>query len=80
MSRNAEALEDLNKSIALDQDYLKVAENVYTIFYSFQAYLRRAAVHQALENFQEAVYDLEHAKQMDPTNKGCVFTFSSLRL
>lgn len=54
MDKNTEALEDLNKAIELKEDYAK-------------ALVKRSEIHLKLEQYQEAVYDLETAKKFDPT-------------
>ena len=48
------ALEDCNRSLALNPDYTK-------------AYLRRANVHMQLEDYEEAVHDYNRVRDMDPS-------------
>jgi DnaJ family protein C protein 7 len=55
LSKYEEALEDCNKAIDLDPQYLK-------------AYTRRAACYTMLSKHAEAVRDYEKAQQMDPNN------------
>ena len=50
------AQKDASIAIDLNPDYVK-------------AYIRRAAAYEKLENFQEAVYDLNKAKELDPENR-----------
>ena len=40
-----------------------------------KAYLRRASLYSTVEKYQEAVYDYEKAKQLDPENRGWLFLF-----
>jgi len=56
LQKNKEALSDLNQAIELDPEYLK-------------AYLRRVSLHKILENWEEAVRDLEKICQMEPENR-----------
>lgn len=57
LSQNREALEDLNRAIELNEDYVK-------------AYLKRGELNLSLENFEEAVRDFERVKQLDPSTHG----------
>ena len=56
LKRAADALKDLDIALEIDKTYVK-------------ALLRRATAHTMLDNFQEAVYDLEKARQLDPENR-----------
>ena len=49
-----QAIADLDEAIKLNPKYAK-------------AYVKRADIHSELEEYQSAVYDLEQAKQIDPT-------------
>lgn len=55
MNKNLEALTEMNKSIALNDKYTK-------------AYLRRANIHMSLGNFEEAKYDFNKVKELEPNN------------
>lgn len=52
-----DALKDLSSAIDLNEDYVK-------------ALLKRSEVNLALQNFEEAVKDLERVKQIEPTTPG----------
>ena len=52
-----QAVNDCTKAIELDPNYVK-------------AYLRRAHAYTLMEKHQEAVWDYDKAKSLDPENKG----------
>lgn len=54
-----EALKDINKSIALNEKYLK-------------AYTRRGNIYMALKMYEEAKYDFQKVKDAEPGNKDIV--------
>lgn len=56
MNKNLEALTEMNKSIALNDKYTK-------------AYLRRANIHMSLNNFEEAKYDFNKVRELEPGNQ-----------
>lgn len=51
------AITDLTLAIELNEDYVK-------------AIMKRAEVHLKLEQYEEAVRDLERVKQIDPSTAG----------
>eukprot|EP01102_Stenamoeba_stenopodia_P003771 TRINITY_DN13913_c0_g1_i1.p1 TRINITY_DN13913_c0_g1~~TRINITY_DN13913_c0_g1_i1.p1 ORF type:complete len:499 (-),score=136.49 TRINITY_DN13913_c0_g1_i1:9-1505(-) len=55
LKKLTESLEDCNKALALDEQYVK-------------AYIRRAKIYMDLEQYEEAVRDYEKLNQMDPNN------------
>lgn len=57
ISKNKDALNDLNSAIEMNEDYAK-------------AYVKRGDVNLLLENYEESVRDYERAKQADPHLQG----------
>jgi len=55
LSKLEEAVQDCNRALSLDANYLK-------------AYLRRARAYTRMERYEEAVRDYEQAKKIDPEN------------
>jgi len=55
LGKHLDALADVNKSIAMNENYVK-------------AYQRRGNIHFDLKNFEEARYDFEKVKSLDPSN------------
>jgi tetratricopeptide (TPR) repeat protein len=51
-----DALKDINKSISLNEKYIK-------------AYLRRGNIYYALKMYEEAKYDFQKVKDAEPNNK-----------
>ena len=51
-----EALKDINKSISLNESYIK-------------AYMRRGNIYMALKMYEEAKYDFQKVKDSEPNNK-----------
>ena len=54
-----EALKDINKSITLNENYIK-------------AYMRRGNIYMALKMYEEAKYDFQKVKEAEPTNRDAV--------
>ena len=57
LAQNKLAITDLTLAIELNEDYVK-------------AIMKRAEVHLKLEQYEEAVRDLERVKQIDPSTAG----------
>jgi DnaJ family protein C protein 7 len=57
LDQSKEALADLTEAIAINEEYTK-------------AYMKRAELNLVLENYQEAVRDLEKAYSIDPSVSG----------
>ena len=54
-----EALKDINKSISLNENYIK-------------AYMRRGNIYMALNMYEEAKYDFQKVKDAEPSNRDAV--------
>jgi len=59
LNNNMEALKDINKSISLNENYMK-------------AYSRRGNVYMALKMYEEAKYDFQKVKDAEPNNRDIV--------
>ncbi len=55
MSKLNEALADLNKSIENDKDYV-------------QAYIKRADIYKEKQDYEQANYDYNKVKELEPSN------------
>src|SRR5690606_1881151 len=56
LNNNMEALKDINKAIALNENYLK-------------AYMRRGNIFMNLSMYEEAKYDFQKVKDDEPNNR-----------
>jgi DnaJ homolog subfamily C member 7 len=59
INNNMEALKDINKSISLNENYIK-------------AYMRRGNIYMALKMYEEAKYDFQKVKDAEPSNRDAV--------
>lgn len=59
LNNNMEALKDINKSISLNENYIK-------------AYMRRGNIYMALKMYEEAKYDFQKVKDAEPSNRDAV--------
>lgn len=67
LAMNSEALQDLNKAIEVNEEYVK-------------AYMKRAEIHMKNKDYEEAVRDYERVKQIDPSTQGLSFKIKSAKL
>ncbi len=54
LNKNVDALHDCNKAIELNENYTK-------------AYIRRAEIKKDMGEYDEAMYDYEKVRQLDPS-------------
>jgi len=53
LGQSAKALEDLNQALVINEDYVK-------------ALMKRSEIHLQMQNYEDAVHDLEKVKGIDP--------------